>query len=182
MVRVFHTVRLPKSILAREIYRESGCFDNEAERPPWGGGWKIVDYRTGGSNAAEPTGTLVSVPGWSPHLGLFLYFWSYHWSIHDWRTTREKWPRSMVIWSCHHCAHCYGFESRHHSSTRADSMCPTSSCRATSSLCQTYHMLRIWTISNEGRLGGSVDLVPCIGYQEVGGNNFAWVRSRCYVS
>ena len=35
----------------------------------------------------------------------------------------REWPRSVVVWSCHHYAHCYGFESRRHSSTRADSLC-----------------------------------------------------------
>jgi len=28
-----------------------------------------------------------------------------------------EWPRSVVVWSCHHYAHCYGFESLRHSST-----------------------------------------------------------------
>ena len=94
-----------------------------------------------------------------------------------------EWPLSVVVWSCHHYAVLYGFESHHsphpsrllvpnklmsHCTNAADRKQTPWKCRLMShepsSLCQTHHRSSKREISDGGGLGGgSMALVPSTG-------------------
>jgi len=108
MVWVPIPVWQPTRLLAGEIEWKSGCFDKVAGKPPWGGGWKIEQSGTGGSRAAEPTGTIMFVGG--PHScpGPFLNFRPYDRGICNWPTTtknygsnpNDQWAEGITIPEC----------------------------------------------------------------------------------